>query len=402
VIVVRDGISRSAVKLLVGQPSSIPAAPPLPKRVRRTRAALPVPPPFAPRKPVDKTSRRWYQYSLRSLLVLMLLVSLLMSWFAVKRKRAIAQKKAVEAILEAEGTVEYDFQFDSNGAYVKGASGQGPEWLRDLTGPDYFDTAAYASVKNRKGIEAVNEFPHLRSLEVTECGAGDVGGDLLNGLRPIDGLEELKVDSLVSDMKRLPTLLHVKRLELTYDEQYFQDEQGAWQDAPLTLPPPAAFPALRELYIDRCNIGDDGPDGIGAFVTIEKLSLRGNFVHFDLRKLVSLANLRDLEIAKSDIIVGPDPNPLTIKGVEQLRGFRRLERLAFGCVTLQSADLRHLCDLSELRQLDLSNCPSIDDSAVPYLKKMKHLTFLKLEGTNITDAAAESIDDALPDCEVRY
>ncbi len=47
-----------------------------------------------PRKP----RRRWYQYSLRSLLVLTLLVSVGMSYVAVRMQRARRQKEAVEAI----------------------------------------------------------------------------------------------------------------------------------------------------------------------------------------------------------------------------------------------------------------------------------------------------------------
>ena len=69
---------------------------------------------------------------------------------------------------------------------------------------------------------------------------------------------------------------------------------------------------------------------------------------------------------------------------------------------LKSSDLVFLYELPALRELDLSHCPSIDDSAAPYLKKLKHLTTLNLEGAKISEAAAESIDDALADCEVRY
>ena len=72
---------------------------------------------------------RWYQYSLRTLFVLTLIVSLLMSWHATKMKRATAQKNAVEAILAAGGTVEYDYQFDEQGISIKGATGRGPAWL---------------------------------------------------------------------------------------------------------------------------------------------------------------------------------------------------------------------------------------------------------------------------------
>jgi hypothetical protein len=41
---------------------------------------------------------RWFQYSLRSLMLLVLVVSVGMSWVAVKMKRARQQDKAVEEI----------------------------------------------------------------------------------------------------------------------------------------------------------------------------------------------------------------------------------------------------------------------------------------------------------------
>jgi hypothetical protein len=45
-----------------------------------------------------KTRRRWFQYSLRSVLLLMLLVGLGLSWYATRAKRAREQKEAVEEI----------------------------------------------------------------------------------------------------------------------------------------------------------------------------------------------------------------------------------------------------------------------------------------------------------------
>jgi len=45
-----------------------------------------------------RARRRWYQYSLRTLLLVMLLASVGISWFAVKMQRARKQREAVEAI----------------------------------------------------------------------------------------------------------------------------------------------------------------------------------------------------------------------------------------------------------------------------------------------------------------
>ena len=138
------------------------------------RAAKPKPRHVVPPPPSEKSRLRWYQYSLRTLFLLTLIVSLLMSWHAVKMKNAMAQKKAVEAILAADGTVGYDYEFDEEGKEIKGAKGHGPAWLRGLLGPDYFDVVVHVCVHSAKGMEGVNGLVRLRSLsiDVPEDGKG--------------------------------------------------------------------------------------------------------------------------------------------------------------------------------------------------------------------------------------
>jgi len=58
-----------------------------------------------------KFKRHWLQFSLRTLLVFMLLLSLPLGWFAMKMQRASRQREAVEAILKVGGTAWYDCQY---------------------------------------------------------------------------------------------------------------------------------------------------------------------------------------------------------------------------------------------------------------------------------------------------
>ena len=51
--------------------------------------------------------RRWFRFSLRMLLVV---VTVLCVWLAIKVNAARRQKEAVAAILSAGGTVNYDYQ----------------------------------------------------------------------------------------------------------------------------------------------------------------------------------------------------------------------------------------------------------------------------------------------------
>ncbi len=88
--------------------------------------------------------------------------------------------------------------------------------------------------------------------------------------------------------------------------------------------------------------------------------------------------------------------------LDQIGNLSQLEKLTVNTDNLSSSDVKFLCKLPALRELDLSGCSKIDDHAVPYLRKMTGLRELTLTGTGITDEEAEQIDDALPDCRVIY
>ena len=64
---------------------------------------------------------RWFQYRLRSLFVLMFLVSIGMSWFSVNMQRAKKQKEAVEEIKNPYWWVLYDYEVDAAGKRILGA-----------------------------------------------------------------------------------------------------------------------------------------------------------------------------------------------------------------------------------------------------------------------------------------
>ena len=79
--------------------------------------------------------RRWFQYSLRTLLVLMLLASIGMSWIAVRMQKAKKQQEAVEAIRKAGGQVYYfQDEQDSDGNELVGEESPRGVWLQSLVG----------------------------------------------------------------------------------------------------------------------------------------------------------------------------------------------------------------------------------------------------------------------------
>ncbi len=96
---------------------------------------------------MPKPRLRWFQYSLRSLLLAMLAASLGMSWVAVKMQKARRQKEAVEAILKFGGTVEYDYQQNTSGKRIRGALPPTATWWRNLLGNNFFDSVIEIQVK---------------------------------------------------------------------------------------------------------------------------------------------------------------------------------------------------------------------------------------------------------------
>src|SRR5215471_6511645 len=78
-----------------------------------------------------KPKRRWFRFSLRTLLAGVAIVAVLI-WIPVRRARE--QRQAVDEILRRGGTVRFDFE--KTGA----TEPAGPAWLRRLLGDDYFRT----------------------------------------------------------------------------------------------------------------------------------------------------------------------------------------------------------------------------------------------------------------------
>ena len=94
-----------------------------------------------------KTKRRWFQFSLRTLLIGVFVLSLPLSWFAVRMERARRQREAVEAIERLGGWVVYtegsvpedpapEDPFDEDPF----DSTPDPDWGRRLLGVDFWGT----------------------------------------------------------------------------------------------------------------------------------------------------------------------------------------------------------------------------------------------------------------------
>jgi len=137
--------------------------------------------------------RRWYQFSLRTLLIVVLVLSLPLGWIGWKLEKAREQRKAVEAILKEGASVWYDYQMKKEtGVLIPGAEPPGPAWLRKLLGDDVFADVVQVFLRGDNvdsQLKQIKGFTKMRTLHtykhVTDA-----------GLEHITGMKELKILSL--------------------------------------------------------------------------------------------------------------------------------------------------------------------------------------------------------------
>ena len=110
-----------------------------------------------------KPRRRWLQFSLRTMFVV---VTVFCVWMGFTAKRARDQREAVEAIEALGGTVDYEHEVFEvvNQLYVLGRP-PGPEWLRKLVGDEYFVSVNRVALPASKLDDAmISRFERLTNL----------------------------------------------------------------------------------------------------------------------------------------------------------------------------------------------------------------------------------------------
>ena len=129
-----------------------------------------------------KPKRRWYQFSLRSLLVLTLIVAIGMSWLAVRLRQAQNQRKAVIELQKLGATVEYqETEGGLSNALLRNLVGDEalPVVEIDLLGTQVTD----AGLVHLKGLSSLN-WLDLDGTQLTDAGLIDLKG--LSSLERLD------------------------------------------------------------------------------------------------------------------------------------------------------------------------------------------------------------------------
>ena len=336
--------------------------------------------------------RRRFQFGIRALLLLALIVALLSGWMTVKMRAAKEQHDAVEAI----GATIYDFQHSHSCVAAD------PEWLRNILGNDFFHDVVVAYLKNDSGMKHLKGLSQLQELCLSGEAVTDAGMENIKGLIHLQSVEARCTTITDSGLRCLPAT-SVRRLCLCANHDMTSAVWADLQHLPqLTdldleqmsvtnddLQKLAQLHNLRALSLEYCGITDSGLKRLTPLAQLESLKLTYEGVtDAGIEHLRAFTKLRSLDLQETGI---------TVAGLEPLKALSQLESLSLDSHLLTAAGVEHLKAVPRLNELSLFHA---SDEDLENLQDLSQLRTLNLTNPNTTDECLKQFQQVLPNCKV--
>ena len=330
------------------------------------------------------TSRRsWRQFSLRTLLLVMLVLSVCLALFAWRLERAREQAAAVATIRKLGGEVRHDYHFKEEGHYfsaqVPRANSPYPDWLVTGIGEDFFHRVVCVShgFREPNSEEEIHQFwqsiQELRDSDKLQANDGWLRGkESLEALRHHDRLQMLALTQCNLIGGDLQPLRGLKSLRSVFLRDNVIVDEGAEHLATLA--------SLAFLDVERNGIGDEGVQALCRGCTnLEMLGLGGNPVtDRGLARLNSLSRLRTLSL---------DETMITDAALAPIGKIPTLECLSLHSTSISDEGLGHLAALVNLERIYL-NDTQVTGTGADQLGRLVRLRSVAICGTTTEDGVA--------------
>ncbi|MCE9529341.1 MAG: hypothetical protein K8R36_25105 [Planctomycetales bacterium] len=310
---------------------------------------------------------RWYQFSLKTLTIFMVVCSLLMGAFAWRLQRARKQAEAAEAIRAMQGTVKYDYQWKAIDQGTKEPSESPfPSLLVHELGQDFFHEVHivynedYAPSNEERTLfwDCVVRFPKLRCLTVFNEWMDHEGFARLRDFQEMELVGIMSSRVTDDDLRVIGAMTKLKTLE---------------------------------LYGANHAIGDEGVAALDDLSELQSFILRNSQItDAAAQHLVKHPKLTKLQLGS---------NPLTDKSSPWLGKLTQLQRLDIYDTDIGDAGIGELKNLTKLQFL-IAYGTQITDEGLGQLAEIPGLLLLDVKRTKVTPEGVARFKARLPACTV--
>lgn len=327
--------------------------------------------------------RRRLQFSLRTLLLLMLVAALPLSWIAARRIHTTQEHAAIEDIRRLGGQFGFFGQKEWFGW-------KPPRWIHEMTGggprtgvlwfpePSEFgdahadlllqlDPLPQVSLQNTRitdrALTTLAAHGGIERLDLSGTAVTDAGIQRVAGMSRLTSLDLRDTQVTHSGLELVGRMPNLKVLELggpLIDDraiEHLRKLQLAWIGARRTNVTDKALDLLAEMPLRHAYFEDSPITDAG---------------------MAALAKVRSLSI------LDVSGTRITDAGLAAFEGHGRLSAIDAGDTSIGDEGIRHISGLAGLTALEIPNT-AVTDEGLRYLVNSTKLNSLNLRGTAVTD-----------------
>ncbi len=250
--------------------------------------------------------RRLLRFSMRGLIVLVLLIGAALGWLV---RSARIQREAVAAIETAGGAVGYNWDSGTGRSIISGKP-WAPEWLVNLFGVDYFGhvTTVWLSEATDANSALVGRFTRLERLAFDDSSLSDAGWAHLYGLTNLTSLNAAgpaSSDDWLVHVKKFPRLSYLDVSSSGVTDRGLVHLKGLsnlsiliLSDTRITdggLAHVSGLTNLSELHLDNDQISDAGVVHLKRLTKLSRIDLTGS--------PVTAAGVEELSQAMPNLVI---------------------------------------------------------------------------------------------------
>jgi Leucine-rich repeat (LRR) protein len=347
-----------------------------------------------------KPHRRWMQFSLRTLLVVVTLTSFLLGYVAWEREQCRQGQQSLNKLEQL---------MTSSANKVEKVSSTRPGWLKVLLGNDAFRGVKSVELRDTSlsdsDLHPLAAFPNLHSVRMEAPNVTDAGISQLRGLKAAEQFHFVRNRRVAGKCWEVMDGWRQLR-SLSFADSDFCDGE---------TPDFSALTNLKELDLSQSNINSPGAKCSLLPASLEVLNLSvTQTTDADLEQLGQLVKMRSLDLS-STYVRGmglanlPAPlelytlnlNAANISDVElaSIARFTRLRQLQLNSTLISDAGLGRLAELTRLESLDISY-NRISNKGLLHLRGLTNLKTLLLDYTLATGAGVDELQRALPNTKI--